>query len=217
VTVLLYLARHGQTSDNAKRIFQGQAGSGLDRLGRAQASRLAERIKRSARPPNVIVSSDLDRAAETARIVGQAINIDDVELDPMFREVDVGTWTGKSYDDVAHLFPEEWAAWDQGLDVRRGGGETYGELALRIDKAIEQVATRHDHKRILVVSHGGSIKSWISKIVLGVSADGIRALGGIHNTSLTVVENDSRGRWRLHSWNDTAHLEGLNADETPTD
>lgn len=215
MTVLLYLARHGQTADNAKRIFQGQGGSGLDRLGRAQATRLAERMKRSPRPPNAIVASDLERAVETARIVGQAINVD-VELDRSLREVDVGSWTGRSYDEVAQLYPEEWAAWDRGLDIRRGGGETYGELARRIDGAIQQVAQRHDHRRILVVSHGGSIKSWISKI-LGLSADGVRALGGIHNTSLTVVENDSRGRWRLHSWNDSAHLEGLNADEVPTD
>jgi broad specificity phosphatase PhoE len=216
VTVLLYLARHGQTAANASRVFQGQSGAGLNRFGRAQAARLATRLKGSARPPNVIVASDLDRAAETARIVGEAINVE-VELDPKMREVDVGTWTGKSYDEVADLYPEEWAAWDQGLDVRRGGGETYGELAIRIKDAITAIAARHDHKRILVVSHGGSIKSFIAKIVLGVSNEGIRALGGINNTSLTVIENDSRGRWRLHSWNDTAHLEGLNADEPPTD
>jgi len=215
VTVLLYLARHGQTAANAQRIFQGQSGAGLNNFGRAQAARLADRMKRLPRPPNVIVASDLDRAAETARIVGEAIGVD-VELDPRMREVDVGTWTGKSYDDVATLFPEEWAAWDQGLDIRRGGGETYGELATRIDEAIKGIAARHDHKRVLVVSHGGSIKSWISKI-LGVSHDGVRALGGIQNTSLTLVENDTRQRWRLHCWNDTSHLDGLNPEEVPTD
>lgn len=210
--LFLQLARHGETSDNAARIFQGQGGSGLNRLGRAQVSRLAERIRRS--PPTAIVASDLERAAETARIVGEACGVA-VELDRGLREVDVGAWTGKGYDEVAHLYPEEWAAWEAGIDVRRGGGETYEELAVRVGRALDDIAARYgtsssgtEQPRILIISHGGSIKSWIAKM-LGVSADGLRVLGGVTNTALTLVERDHRGRHRLHSWNDASHLEGL--------
>lgn len=222
----LYLVRHGETADNARRIFQGQGGSGLNRLGRAQAARLAERMKhlplatttegvlhgwaRIARRPSVIVSSDLDRAVETATIVGGAIGVE-VRTDVRLREVDVGTWTGKSYDEVERLFPEEWAAWDAGLDVRRGGGETYGELAARVGAALSHLASRHDGTRVLVVSHGGAIKSFISKI-LGVTGDGMRVLAGVTNAGVTIVESDAR-RFRLHTWNDSSHLEGLRADE----
>lgn len=213
-----YLARHGETADNARRVFQGQAGSGLNRLGRAQAARLAERMRLA--PPSAIVASDLERAVETARIVSEACGIA-VELDKGLREVDVGAWTGKSYEQVAELFPEQWAAWESGLDVRRGGGETYAELAERIERAIAGIAARWSDsaevekaavRRILVVSHGGAIKSWIAKL-LGLSADGLRALGGVANAGITVVERDARGRHRIHSWNDTAHLEGLVAEE----
>jgi probable phosphoglycerate mutase len=208
---LLCLVRHGETADNASRIFQGQAGSGLNRRGRAQAARLAERMRWS--PPAAIIASDLERAAETARAVSDACGIP-VELDKELREVDVGTWTGKSYDEVAELFPDEWAAWDAGIDVRRGGGETYAELAVRVGRAIDRIASRYEGTpgRILVVSHGGAIKSWIGKI-LGVSSVGLCALAGVANAALTVVERDSRGRHRLHSWNDTAHLEGLVVEE----
>lgn len=209
--LLLSLARHGETADNASRIFQGQAGSGLNRLGRAQAERLAARVRRT--PPVAIVASDLERAAETARFVGDACGLP-VELDAGLREVDVGTWTGKGYDEVADLFPEEYAAWEAGLDARRGGGETYRELADRVEAAIGRIAERYADARggILVVSHGGAIKSWVAKI-LGVSPQGLRALAGVANTGLTVVERDARARHRLHSWNDTAHLEGLIAAE----
>jgi probable phosphoglycerate mutase len=62
------------------------------------------------------------------------------------------------------------------------------------------------------MAHGGAIKSWIAKL-LGVSPDGLRALAGVANAALTVVERDSRGRHRLHSWNDAAHLEGLTVEE----
>lgn len=207
----LVLARHGETADNAARIFQGQAGHGLNRWGRAQAARLAERMRRS--PPGAIVTSDLERAAETARYVSEACGLP-IELDPGLREVDVGAWTGKSYDEVARLYPEQWAAWEAGMDIRRGGGETYAELAVRIGGAIDRIAARYasSQRRILVVSHGGAIKSWIAKW-LGLAPDGARSLAGIANAALSSVERDARGRHRLHSYNDAAHLEDLVADE----
>lgn len=207
---IFYLARHGETADNARRVFQGQAGSGLNRLGKAQAERLAARMAR--RPPHLVFASDLERAAETARFVGEACQLP-VALDPALREVDVGLWTGKGYDEIHRLYPEEWAAWEAGLDVRRGGGETYAELAERIDAAITKIAAQTpDGSHVLIVSHGGSIKSWISKI-LNVGPEGLRALAGVANTGLTVVERDARARHRLHTWNDVSHLEGLVVDE----
>jgi broad specificity phosphatase PhoE len=209
--LLLCLARHGETADNARRIFQGQGGRGLNPRGRAQAARLAERIRLD--PPRAIVSSDLERAVETASIISAACGVP-VELERELREVDVGAWTGRAYDEVAAAYPEEWAAWDAGLDVRRGGGETYAELAVRVGRAIDRVAARYagSEGRILLVSHGGAIKSWIATL-LGVSSDGLRALAGVANAALTVVERDTRGRHRLHSWNDAAHLEGLVIEE----
>ena len=211
--VIFWLVRHGETADNASRVFQGHFGQGLNKRGQAQAARLAERLKRSVPSPDRIVASDLDRAFETASIVGQAMGLP-VEKDADLREVDVGAWTGRGYDEVKELFPEEWAAWDRGLDVRRGGGETYGELAERMDRAIARVyeGSASGTGWALLVSHGGAIKSWIAKI-LGVSEAGLRALGGVANTGITIVERDDRGRHRLHCWNDVAHLDGLVVDE----
>jgi len=213
MTTTLFLARHGETADNAASIFQGQSGKGLNARGRAQAARLASRLKvRAELVPHVVVASDLQRAVETARAVADACGRS-VVTDPALREVDVGLWTGKSHEQIAELYPEEWAAWSSGLDVRRGGGETYAELAARIDAALQRLMVEHDGKRILVVSHGGSIKSWIVRL-LGASSEGLRALAGIGNCGLSVVLRDSRGRLRLESFNDTSHLEGLVVDET---
>lgn len=206
---LLYFARHGETDDNARLVFQGQGGRGLNARGRAQARRLAERMHKSR--VTTIVSSDLERAEETARIVGLACEVAH-SVEPGLREVDVGRWTGKSHDEIAELYPEEWAAWSSGLDVRRGGGETYTELAARVERAVLRIETMDARDPILVVSHGGAIKSYIAKI-LGVSAEGHRVLAGVGNCGLTIVERDARGRLRLHAWNDTAHLEGLLVEE----
>lgn len=210
MALFLYLARHGETADNRNRIFQGQTGRGLNRLGQAQASRLGARLITAELTS--IVASDLDRAAETARIVGQACGLTPT-LDRDLREVDVGTWSGRGYDEVATLFPEEHAAWASGLDIRRGGGETYAELAARIERAVVRAAEANGpDARVLLVSHGGAIKSWIAAL-LGVSPEGLRALAGVANCGISVVERDRRGRMRLHAWNDTAHLEGLVVDE----
>ncbi len=206
---LLYLARHGETDDNANLVFQGQGGKGLNARGRAQARRLAERMRKAR--VTTIISSDLERADETARIVGHESGLVH-SVDPDFREVDVGLWTGKGHDEIAELYPDEWAAWSAGVDLRRGGGETYAELAQRIERAVARVVAMDARDPILVVSHGGSIKSYVAKI-LGVGTDGMRALAGVGNCGLTVIEIDSRARVRLHTWNDTAHLEGLLVEE----
>jgi len=206
---LLFFARHGETDDNANLVFQGQGGKGLNSRGRAQARRLADRMKKAR--VTTILASDLERADETARIVGQACEVVH-SVDPDLREVDVGLWTGKGHEEIAELYPDEWAAWSAGVDLRRGGGETYSELAQRIERAVAKIVAMEARDPILVVSHGGSIKSYVSKL-LGVSGDGMRALAGVGNCGLTVIEQDSRGRVRLHTWNDTAHLEGLLVEE----
>jgi broad specificity phosphatase PhoE len=206
---LLYFARHGETDDNARLVFQGQGGKGLNARGRAQARRLAQRMHKSR--VTSIFTSDLERAVETALIVGAACAVEPA-MDPDLREVDVGLWTGKSHEEVADLYPEEWGAWSGGLDLRRGGGETYAELAQRIERAVVRISATDARDPVLVVSHGGAIKSYVSKI-LGVSAEGMRALAGVGNAGLTIIERDDRGRMRLHAWNDTAHLEGLLAIE----
>lgn len=208
MSTTLLLARHGQTADNANHVFQGQSGSGLDASGRAQARRLAARVARAGL--SAVVSSDLERALETARIVAAAVGVEP-SIEAGLREIDVGQWTGKSHREVEALHPEEWAAWVAGIDVRRGGGETYAELAERIDGALGRVVAAHEGGRVLVVSHGGAIRSWVGRL-LGLSVEGMRVLGGVANTSLTAVERDGRG-FRLHAWNDTAHLEGMGASE----
>jgi broad specificity phosphatase PhoE len=206
---LLYLARHGETDDNARFVVQGQGGKGLNARGRAQARRLAQRMHKSR--VTSIFTSDLERAVETSLIIGAACAVEPA-MDPDLREVDVGLWTGKSHEEIAEQYPDEWAAWTAGLDLRRGGGETYAELAERVERAVVRISATDARDPVLVVSHGGAIKSYVAKI-LGISPSGMRALAGVGNAGLTIIERDARGLTRLHAWNDTAHLEGLLAIE----
>ena len=199
----IHLARHGETDDNARLVFQGQGGRGLNARGRAQARRLAERMLEAKL--SAIVSSDLERAVETARIVGSAIGMEPT-IDPELREVDIGVWSGKDHETIARLYPEEWTAWSRGVDVPRGGGETYAELAARVERAVTRAYEMASDGPVLVVSHGGAIKSYVAS-VLGIQDARRASLAGVGNTSLTTLRRTDVGLVQLVGWNDMAHLE----------
>ncbi len=203
--MVFVIARHGQTEDNVRRVFQGQGGKGLSAVGREQIVRLTERMRGGRF--DAIVSSDLERAIESARMVSSACGVP-LELDRDLREVDLGGWTGLGAAEIARDFPEEWIQWEAGLDVRRGGGETYAELGARFEGAIARIAARHDSatSRVFVMSHGGAIRSWIGRI-LGIAPDKLRLLGSVPNGAVSIVERSADGRYKLERWNDVAHLD----------
>ena len=88
---MLYLVRHGQTDWNLNGQIQGQSDIPLNDTGRTQANNVADKLSRFNL--EYIISSDLNRAAETAQIIGNKLNIR-VEYDARLREYDFGTLTG---------------------------------------------------------------------------------------------------------------------------
>jgi len=200
----ILLVRHGETEDNRNRVFQGQKGSGLNALGREQAGKLATRL--SSTKITAVFASDLQRARETAEIVSAPHGLTVTTMKSL-REVDVGEWSGLPYDVVQERFPEEYAAWGAGLDVRRGGGETYDELGARMMKALLEISrevSAADDGLALGGSHGGSIRS-VMRAILG-NGSHARALAAADNTSVSLLEMDSELLFRVAVYNDTNHL-----------
>jgi probable phosphoglycerate mutase len=159
VATTLLLARHGETDWNRERRWQGHADRPLNDLGREQARGLAERLV--ADPPDLVYSSDLARARETAEIVGTALGLE-VSLDARLREVDVGEWSGLTTADVERLHPE-------GLERRRLGGtgwdhgESFEAMGARVVEALRDIAARYPGGRVLVITHGGAMRSvWLA-------------------------------------------------------
>jgi probable phosphoglycerate mutase len=211
----LLLVRHGETDDNKNLVFQGQLGSGLNALGRDQAARLAARLVRAVTRPAALYASDLDRAHETAAILGGALGLEPA-LDTELREVYLGAWQGLTHAEIVARFPDEWAARRAGHDIRRGGGETYAELGIRVARAIERVARTHPGSWAIVVSHGAALKAFAGR-VLGIGAEGLRAFRVQENTGVSIIERDEgsldggsapegSAPWRLVTWNDAGHL-----------
>jgi broad specificity phosphatase PhoE len=101
-TTRILLARHGETEWNRLGRWQGHADPPLNDLGRRQAEILAEQL--AGDTVSAVYSSDLRRARETARIVAERIGLPVTE-DSALREIDVGSWSGLTRDEVRERFP----------------------------------------------------------------------------------------------------------------
>jgi broad specificity phosphatase PhoE len=182
VTIIL-LARHGQSDWNATRRWQGHADRPLTEKGRAQASALAARLAHI--DLDAVYSSDLRRAADTARVVAEAQGLGLVQL-PELREVDVGSWSGLTRDEAEDRFPDGFSRWREGFPGW-DDGEDYDEMAQRVIGAVVQIALAHEDGRALVVSHGGPIRA-IHAAALGLDVHEYRRLRPVEpNARLSAV------------------------------
>src|SRR5438445_9913376 len=103
------LLRHAETPWNGARRWQGWAEVSLSTTGREQAHAVGLRLR--ALEIDVIWSSDLPRALDTADIISGAIGVAPVNQDPGLRERDVGEWMGLTDDEIERRWPGTLAAW----------------------------------------------------------------------------------------------------------
>ena len=206
ITTTIFLIRHGETDANRNQVYQGQAGDGLNALGREQALRLAARLADVGVRFDALYSSDLARAFETAEIVGDCLRVTPIP-EPGLREVYLGAWQGLSYTDVEAQFPDEVAAWRRGEDIRRGGGESYADLQARMLATLDRLALGHAGGVVGAVSHGAAIKLFIAA-VLSIPMTHLRHYHVVVNTAVTVVRRVEGEPWEMLVWNDARHLPG---------
>ena len=180
----ILLARHGETDWNSQGRWQGHADRPLNDVGREQARELAEAL--ADRTIDVVYSSDLIRAHETARIVADRLGLT-VEVDAGLREVDVGDWSGRGHDEVKRADPEGFRRWQEG-GQGWSGGESYDQMGSRVVGTVLRLAERHPGGTILIVSHGGSIRA-CRAAAAGLTYAGSRmsAVGGMANCELVEL------------------------------
>jgi broad specificity phosphatase PhoE len=147
----LVLVRHGETDWNASGRLQGHTDRPLNDYGRRQARELADRLGDDGIA--AIYASDLSRAKETAEIVGARLGLP-VVIDADLRERNWGSWEG--------LTPSE-------RDAVAFEGETPREHRDRLMRAVRRIAERHPAQRVLVVTHGGSMRR-VQAAVTGIAS-----------------------------------------------
>ncbi|MET9292679.1 histidine phosphatase family protein [Streptomyces sp. NPDC003077] len=189
----IVLWRHGQTAWNLERRFQGSTDIELDATGVAQARRAARLL--AALKPDAIIASDLKRAAATAGELSAVTGLD-VTHEEALRETYAGAWQGLTHEEIIERYGEEYAAWKRGEPVRRGGGELESEVADRAAPVVERAADKlPDGGTLVVVSHGGTIRTTIGRL-LGLESHHWEGLGGLSNCCWSVLGEGARG-WRL--------------------
>jgi probable phosphoglycerate mutase len=144
----MLVVRHGQSTWNEQHRWQGQADPPLSEFGREQAGAAAKAIG----DVDVIVSSPMIRAAETASIIGAIIGVGPVQMVEGLEERSAGVWSGLTRAEI----DETWPGWVDS-EQRPEGWEYDDVLVPRVMSALESVAEEFAGGSVLVVCHGGVI------------------------------------------------------------
>lgn len=196
MTARLIIWRHGNTEWNATDRIQGQMDIPLSDLGRRQAAAAAPKL--AALDPTHIITSDLRRAADTAAALAAITDLP-VRTDPRLRERHYGEWQGRSIDEIAERYPEDYLRWRKGQPVNAYGIENAEDLAKRAQEALLDAAGLDG--TVVVTCHGGTAKQGIIEL-LGWPVEvwrGLESLANCHWASLRY--DDRRTTWRLVSYN----------------
>jgi ribonuclease H / adenosylcobalamin/alpha-ribazole phosphatase len=203
----LVLVRHGHAQAQERSVVGGHQGcTGLTERGRRQAERLRDRFVASGYRPDVVVTSVLPRAIETADIVAGGLELDAARIphDCELCERHPGEGDGLTWS----AFVERYGAVDPLLEPDlppSPGGESTTEFHDRVNDVLDRLAKEHEGLTVLVVCHGGVILAATIQL-LGIPLG--RFTPDIPHTSITEWWRDDRG-WMLARLNDVAHLEGL--------
>jgi broad specificity phosphatase PhoE len=188
---MLILARHGRTAANAQGLLQGRMDMPLDEVGREQARRIAVALA----GVDVVISSPLQRAVETAEALGKKIEIDDRWI-----EMDFGDLDGQRRQDID---PAIWIRLQRDVHYQPEGGESLANMMLRVTPSLDELLARSEHETIAVFSHVMPIKAAFSHVLhIGMETAPRTYLDQASLTRMTMTPAGVV----LHSFNETGHL-----------
>lgn len=199
------IVRHGETEWNSQKRIQGQNNSNLTENGIIQAHRVAEAL--SKRDFDMLISSDLGRAIETAEIINQELNL------PYFtnanlRERSLGIIEGKTYNEAKQLYPADFEKFlNRDPNYSFPNGESLQQLYTRVVTTINNIEQKYNGQKILIVSHGLVLEMMMYK-TFNIPLTNQRSFS-INNSSISsfYINNDN---WFLKEWGVIEHLVSLN-------
>ena len=195
--------RHGESIGNAESRWQGRSDYALTERGRAQAQALAQRWKAGGQKFDLIISSPLVRARETAEIIAAAVDAK-LEFDPILMERHIGEMEGLTAEEVRKRPQPPYVT---PYDPIGGEGEGDWALFLRAGQALHALLRRPPGS-YLIVSHGGLLNQLMNAIIgiaPHVDPSGVRFR--FENTAFArVIYFPHQHRWAIEALNDRAHL-----------
>ncbi|MCD4651911.1 MAG: histidine phosphatase family protein [Candidatus Cloacimonetes bacterium] len=195
----LVIVRHGETTWNIERRWQGHADSELSKAGLKQATLIAKVFPEYA--CEAIYSSDLQRAARTARIIGRECNIEPI-LDNRLRERNLGILQGHTIEQLHEKYPDVHAEFiKRNPDYVIPEGESTREKHHRCINFIETIARRH--RKVAIITHGGVLDSCF-RHTFDLPLDIVRSWS-LLNAAIHEFEVVN-SNWKLLSWGQISHL-----------
>lgn len=188
----IYLVRHGETEWNRLGKTQGGSDIPLNEAGRGQAAATGEALARVQW--DRVYASPLERAMETATIIGSfcGFHADAIIPDPRLKERHYGDAEGLTIAERKARFVDNSSI---------PGAETWQEVRTRGGEAIRAIVRAHSVQRILVVAHGGLIKSILAVVTEGVYS---HKTGPLKNAGVTAITATDGGGWRVDWYNKDA-------------
>jgi broad specificity phosphatase PhoE len=197
----IYLLRHAESEWNAVGRWQGQANPPLSPRGLEQAAYLGRHFPDA--PVTHVFASDLLRARETAAPLAARFGLE-LLIDEDLREIDVGSWSGLTRDQILERDPEALERYTRG-EVGWEGGETFDAHEARCARAVRRLESVETDGVVVAVTHGGTIRALL-RTLLELTHEERWKLSGPGHTSITHVTRGAAG-WRLVTFNGVAQLE----------
>ncbi len=188
----IYLVRHGETAWNAERRMQGQTDIPLNEKGMQQADACGAALNPA--DYNIIISSHLKRAKQTAEIINTYLQLPFEQMEE-FAERSFGDGEGLTMDERLALYP----------DHQFPNQEELEDFSNRIMGGMEKVAATYPGKQVLLVAHGAVINRILSIVSNGELGSGKTM---IENTSITTISL-ADGQWIIQNYNQIDHLQRL--------
>jgi broad specificity phosphatase PhoE len=184
----LVLVRHGEAEGVEGRAV-GHFDAPLSEAGAASISALAASWR--GRRPDRLIASDLQRAAQSARLLADPLDAK-VATDPRLRELCFGAWEGKTWDEIHRQDRRRLALWGRRWwEVAPPEGETFGDLSRRVlDWLSGQI---EEGGLVVAVTHGGSLRALFGA-VLGLPREQLLAMrfDVAHVSALAMTADDRR-------------------------
>ncbi|MGG1679044.1 histidine phosphatase family protein [Neobacillus sp. NRS-1170] len=188
----IIIVRHGETNENAARRYLGHYDAALNQQGRKQLKDLSEILRRTeTQPISAIYTSDLIRAVESAQLIGNEFQLIPLPIIAL-RELHFGEFDCKTYEEIRQKDQERLERWIRNpYLVGPPNGETLLQLGERVDDWLETILnTEKPAGTIVIVSHGGPIRWFLSKWVKGDSNEFWNVEGLGHGKAMVMEWHD---------------------------
>jgi len=154
--------RHGETAWTKQRRYQGSTDTQLNAIGKKQMQNFVSAIKRYK--PHAIFSSSLTRCRESAEILSKPLK-KKLVIDARLNEMNFGSWEGKTAHELIAEKSKSYDQWIRGKLMTPQNGESVLSIQKRIQLFTKHCLKKYDNKRIIIVTHGGSIRMFFIELL----------------------------------------------------